>query len=392
MRRAGLPDVQRPSPLELLLLRAALLEPEAAAKAWAELRPRFDLDTMGGDHLGLFPMIYTNLVAGGIEDPDLGRLKGILRRNWVRNQQRVGDLVDVVTILGEAGISVIALNDMPVGSRDYDDLAARFMGDVDVLVPRDDAASALRVLRRSGWEVLTRARHGWALPHDDEWYLRVRHAAYLQRTDIVLHLHWLIGRQFLSDASRISDMTAFWDAAEPMTIGDVQTLAMCPADQLLSTCTNAMDSPFATKMWVADALNILRSDERTIDWNRLLEQAARRDSTLAMRDALTFVVEELDAPVPTSALARLWTTPVGRRERFGRALSTRSPASIFGSAARLAGTHLRQTTDAGTASTVGAFPAHVRDYAGVERMSELPPLLAQKLRGRAATIVRRRRS
>ncbi len=75
-----------PSGLDQQLLRVALLDDDRAAAAWHELRPQLDLDTIDWDQHRLMPLVERGLRRSGVDDPDLGRLRGIHRQSWSRNQ------------------------------------------------------------------------------------------------------------------------------------------------------------------------------------------------------------------------------------------------------------------------------------------------------------------
>src|SRR5689334_20225737 len=84
-----------------LLLRAALLDGDAAIRAWGEWRAahideQFDLASFR-----LLPLVYKNLAAAECDDAYMGRLKGVYRRSWfltqsllTRSAEAVGRLED----------------------------------------------------------------------------------------------------------------------------------------------------------------------------------------------------------------------------------------------------------------------------------------------------------
>jgi hypothetical protein len=76
-----------PTADELLLLKAALLDGNAALDAWHEFgAANAGIDHLEGDAYRLLPQLFRSLQSLGLEEPALGRLKGIYRHAWYANQ------------------------------------------------------------------------------------------------------------------------------------------------------------------------------------------------------------------------------------------------------------------------------------------------------------------
>ena len=82
-----------PNPQQELLLRAALLEGEAALSAWQQWQAEADLDHLDYGSFRLLPLLYQNLQRHQIKHPWLPTLKGIHRRTWYQNQLRLQSLL-----------------------------------------------------------------------------------------------------------------------------------------------------------------------------------------------------------------------------------------------------------------------------------------------------------
>ncbi|MHC5833634.1 MAG: nucleotidyltransferase family protein, partial [Nostoc sp.] len=79
----------RPTPAQELLLQASLLKEKAALTAWEQWRSSVDIEVLDAESYVLLPQLYQNLLAHGVEDPHMARLKGIYRRNWCANQLQI---------------------------------------------------------------------------------------------------------------------------------------------------------------------------------------------------------------------------------------------------------------------------------------------------------------
>jgi len=68
--------------------------------------------------------------------------------------------------------------------------------------------------------------------------------------------------------------------------------------------------------WVADAVMILHSSPREIDWDRLVRQAHERPLILPLRETLTYLHKVFDAPILSAVLYKLHSKSTSRMERF----------------------------------------------------------------------------
>src|SRR5271170_4657022 len=141
------PNVAQTQVLTAIFAPAA--EARSAFSGWRaglDLRDHFDTEVFR-----LLPLLYLRLFELGIEDDLIPRLKGVYRHAWVRNAQLFYDTGKALAALGEAGIPTLVLKGAPLALVSYSKPAARPMGDLDVAVPKECRAEAVRVLRAEGW-------------------------------------------------------------------------------------------------------------------------------------------------------------------------------------------------------------------------------------------------
>src|SRR5262249_10575434 len=98
MRTVALNEADR------LPLPAAILKGEPARAAYSALRAGLDLDALDYGRQRLLPLLHRNLAEFAIEDPQLGRLRGVRHYHWARNQVRIKELAPVLANLAAAGI------------------------------------------------------------------------------------------------------------------------------------------------------------------------------------------------------------------------------------------------------------------------------------------------
>jgi hypothetical protein len=293
-----------PNQEQEMLLRAALLAGDAALHAWQQWQLGTDIDRVDAGSYRLLPKLYRNLEANGSKDPLLGRLKGVYRNTWYRNQLLFHHASNVLSSFHQAGIETLCLKGAAMVALYYRDPGLRHMEDIDVLVRPQQALDAIRLLEKSGWQ--SRGQYG-------EAWLTYEHAAeFTDNANRNLDLHWRVmwdGRPDVPDDN-------FWHAALKVKVGGIDTLALNASDQLLHVCVHGANwNVMPPLRWVADAMTIMQSSSR-IDWDRLTEQARTRELTLVMYETLKYLRDLLDAPVPSGILEGFRDSSVSNRQKF----------------------------------------------------------------------------
>lgn len=296
---------------QLLLLRTALLPDNGAISAWQQWRSQvnIEIENVDAGSFRLLPLVYRNLKKLNVNDPLLGRLKGIYRQTWYQNQVQLHEAAAVVRLFQAAGIDAMLLKGAPLTLRYYQDEGVRPMTDVDVLVPTAQRDAAINCLSQAGWQ-----SHWRPTSKLTEDYLRIKHSwnfTHPNGGEIDLHWHAFIeclGTQADSD---------FWAWAQPLEFFGVGAKILCPTDQLLHTCVHGMAfNKTPTVHWLADALTIIRVAQPAVDWERLVNQAQQLRLSLILSAALGYLRLLLDAPVPAETLSQLAALPVSRLERL----------------------------------------------------------------------------
>jgi hypothetical protein len=304
-----------PPPEHELLLRVAAGEQEQALSAWREWTERHRLDAVDEGAQRLLPLVYRRLVALGVDDPHLGRLKGLYRRAWYRNQILFRHAASALAELQGAGLETMLLKGASLSLLYYRDDGVRPMDDVDVLVRADSPELALEALTRSGW---TRAT---ATPLDA--LVAVRHAEELAGPGAArLDLHW-------NALWQPGDDGRLWERSVETAIAGQPARALSPAHELLVACVHGTGSSEAPSIrWAADALTILAAAAGGVAWGDLVAHARDRRLTLAVADALAYLRGELGAPVPEAVLGQLRSTATRRHERLGQRALAATPGPL----------------------------------------------------------------
>jgi putative nucleotidyltransferase-like protein len=347
----------RPSPGQELILKAALDPPEQGRLAWESWRASVDFDQIDHGSMRLLPLVYRNLGAESFDPEVARRMKGIYRRSWTHNQMLFRRAAGAIARLNGAGIETMVLKGASLSLLAYGSAGVRPMDDVDVLVPIERRVDAVEVMRAAGWRSEKADAEAWA---------RVHHSMGIHGPEGGnMDLHWFSLWQPARDEP-------LWQGAVPLELSGTQTLAPCPADQLLLVCVHGTPwSPLPPFRWIADAAAVIRSSGDNLDWDRLLAEAERRQLTVASAAALGYLREEFGLAVPAIVLDRLRAAPASRHERaaFRAACQPDGPLRTL----RMAWDRYRRLRDLDTgAPRPAGFVSFARRFWGLDSVWQLP--------------------
>ncbi len=288
-----------------LLLRAAVAKGPAALAAWQAWSRAVDIETdLDHGSFRLLPLLYVNLQQMGVVDPLMGRLKGIYRQAWSKNQTLFHDLAIVVERLQAAGIKTMLLKGAPLSLLYYKNNGARPMADIDLLVPHAQARPAYDLLVAAGWT---------PTPTLNEGLLNYDHSLHFTNASgRELDLHWC-----LFHGCCHGDETDFWATAAPVRMAGVATLAPGPTEMLFHTVVHGMAwNPEPPIRWVADAMTLIQSPDAAIDWTRLIQLAERHRVGLRLKNGLAYLGAAFPAAVPPAVMDALNHLPVRYLEKM----------------------------------------------------------------------------
>ena len=365
MRRAGFTGDIWPDEIQELLLRAALLPGDRAAAAWAAVRPQIDVDHLPGELHRLMPPLSKALVASGVDDPDLPRLKGVYQFSWYRNQLLFADAALLLAGLEAGGVATMLLRGAAMAIAYHGDEGVRPMNDLDMLVRENQMDRARHVAGSYGWQ---------PVPGSARFERREAAVALRNQQGQLARLHWQPSRNLSLPAAAWEPL---WRRAREVGFRGVSTLVPNPADHLVHACIDgARANSGSVLRWIADC-TVLLGAVPDLDWDVVVAEAGRHRASRLVGEALQYLAQALEVQVPSAALQALAATPTTRRERLAHRLSlTTIPRAA--SAAEVLGRFTRLTADLPLARALATAPAFLQALLGVERRRDLPVAVARK--------------
>jgi hypothetical protein len=309
LKKRFLPDFKQLLLLEICLLR----DPDAARNAWKTWKPSINFDELEPASFRVMSLVYRRMIELGIEDPDEGRIKGIYRYHWTRNQIAWRGKDKIVRKLGERGIDTLLLKGAALSRTVYPEPATRGMHDLDILVPLASAETAMALLTGEGWV----AQQFKAIHATIE---RFHGCSFVHPEFRELDLHWHVMRS----CCRTERDLELWAGARPLVIDGIQTKVLCPADMFLHACEHGTHpSPASTLQWMVDATFIIRNSPAPFDWARLMDQANKFRLVPMVRNTLEFIRSHFEPSIPQEVIHELSATPVALRDRAAYFLAGR---------------------------------------------------------------------
>jgi hypothetical protein len=204
------------------------------------------------------------------------------------NRSLLGRLERLLACFHERSIDCIVLKGADVVPRLYGVLGLRPMLDIDLLVRPPDLPAIDAIVKGLGYRSAIDENPSYIDPDDttsldiaeDIWYL--------------------------------DDVEGIWQRAAARMQGSVPAKGMGASDLLVFLTAYAV--VFRGELSASFARDVaLLVDREAVDWDFVVEEAARRDLTAPIYHGLSYAVRKGGATIPARTLARL--TPSGRRER-----------------------------------------------------------------------------
>lgn len=309
-----------------LLLRASLLEGRDAFDAWKEWESKVDIDLLDQGSRRLLPLLYRNLRSHGVENSLMGMFKGIYRLTWFSNQMLFRKMSTLLHTMNDSGIQTMVFKGAALVLLHYKDYGLRPMDDFDVLIRSEHVMPAFDLLTKLGWKPMTKV--GWRpergpLKAFPEKLLSIRHAMlFINAEGRQFDLHWHVSSACCYENADDD----YWEGATKINFNEVATHALDPTDELFHICVHgSWWNPVPSIRWVADAIIIMNNTKSDIDWKRLTSQAQKRRLVLQTRNALCYLRDVFNAPVPQAILQGLQNMTVSSIERMEYRIRSRPP-------------------------------------------------------------------
>lgn len=389
-----------PDAAEESFLRLVLASDAEFPARWAAWKQTTVFDDIPFAVMRALPMLHLRLTALAIEDDEItGRIRGVYRQAWFRNQLLLDRTAAIVADFAAAGIPVLLLKGIAMLTDIYASAGARMTNDADLLIHEADAVAAVARLRAAGWHQL-----GLALTDTIAFtgaHMAVSHAATFEMADRArLDLHW---HAFYNEAEehplrllmlrkppvRHALSAAQWLRARPATLKGVPVLLQSLEDMLLHSIVHGARAnrhrPFR---WVLDAAAII--DTGRLDFGRFGDIVAETDYVVHVQVACRYLAERMDIALPAGFLDRIEAMPVRAAAVRDYHRSGRLPAPpLLGSLPSIWYVYWKAHASGSLGRRIAGLPAYLRAQWNIEPGSGFARFAYGKYRDRLPLWLRR---
>ena len=285
---------------------------EAIAMASDLLRRDLDWDYVVEASIrhGVSPLFYYGLKqVSQVVDLDtlvpvctMEELEKLYRGNQSRNRRLYSVIGDIFKAFGQAGIQALGLKDVQLAMEVYPDVGLRPMGDIDVLIHREDYEKVAACMADLGFVPLPSPnipftlKYAWAhhfrRPDDNVW------------VDVqwnVLQIEWDVYREGNFDF----EIDRMWRGANLMTIDDCQIRVPKPEDMLFHLCLHLEGHAYSELILFCDIAELLRHCGHRLDWQYLVDITKKYKVESSVYYVLFQVQRLFKAPLPPFLLRKL---------------------------------------------------------------------------------------
>ena len=274
----------QPDATQELLLKAALMPPEAAVDCWQRWQGRTDIEKLDYASFRLLPLLYKNLQSAGIEGTALVRYRSVYRHFWYKNKLYLHRLGGFLERYNQTGAELpLLLKGVPLILNYYSDPGLRPMADIDILIREDDLQVAFATLQESGWVAEKQ------LPDRTTslWLLAERECHFRNREGMEIDLHWnLLQESFLGK----DEINACIGRGREVTISAGMALIPDATDLFYHVLSHGVRwNSVHPLRWIPDVKVILERDGGRIEWNRIIDMARRDHLGLRLKRAIQYL-------------------------------------------------------------------------------------------------------
>jgi hypothetical protein len=254
---------------------------------------------------GVAPLLYTNIRRVN-EDHIVGkdvmdRLKKSYLMTAAMNMRLYKELRRILEALKDKRIDVIVLKGAFLAETVYGDIGLRSMGDIDLLVKKEDLSRTDKIMTDLRYVAST-------LKHSHEWYAENHHHLppyYQSENGVKVEIHWHIVK--LSKPFHEKMIERFWKRARPIKLANTQALALSPEDLLLHLCLHSLSHGFAPKVLLRQLCDIsesLKYYEKEFNWIQFQEDMNEYQLTRLIYSTFYFIKKVLGNNITDNVLSQ----------------------------------------------------------------------------------------
>lgn len=236
----------------------------------------------------------------------------VTSRNLLLREETKG----ILRMFAKDRISVVTLKGMALLETIYRDIGLRPIGDIDLLIKREELGKIDKVLKQLGFS----SPFNWKDYKDICISKYLNSLYYLKgqgKIPIIIHLHWHIINTTVP-ANLYGDkieMDKFWEGAEETTIAGVKSLIMAPHHLLIHLSEHILRHSYDRYILFCDIYEAVNYYKKRLDWDLLAQDSIKFNLNKPVYYSLYFTSKFLEAGIPKGTLDILKPSHFNRGEK-----------------------------------------------------------------------------
>ncbi len=210
-----------------------------------------------------------------------------------RNLALAGELRTLLRAFRDQRIRCLALRGLALAERLYGSVPPRPMGDIDLLVRKEDLSQIQALFRELGFREMDR-RPGFAASFSYTLKFFVERSVM-----VIVEPHWTVAYPPFVDRL---DMEAVWSRCISARVVGEETLSLGREDLLIHLCLHLAHRDDAPFLWLYELDRYLRQESDTMRWDLVLSVSREVGIERLVAHALNEAVTKFGAPVPVEVL------------------------------------------------------------------------------------------
>jgi hypothetical protein len=217
----------------------------------------------------------------------------------LRNLVCTGELLRLLSVFQQNGISIVAFKGPVLAQAVYNDLSLREFVDLDIIVRHTDLCKAEDILADCGYQAQfpDRDYRSTFVAYQGQYAFRQ------SRTGLWVDLHWHLSSLKTEE---------IWPKLRQVRIAGRTIPTLANDDLALFLASHGTKEGWARLSWVCDFAQLLRTCEN-IDWAEVFHRARRVHASRALLLAIVLASTLLNAPGPTELASRARNDPSVQR-------------------------------------------------------------------------------
>lgn len=269
---------------------------------------------------GFMPLLYRCLKESGsdrkLPRSAIDRIKTSAFQLAARNITLAQELTSILRLFESRHVACAPIRGLALAELLYSDITARPMGDIDLLVRKEDLPIVADALRELGFREMNR-QPGFA-----QTYTNTLEFVKERQGWIIVEPHWTIAYPPFTD--RI-DMAALWKRCARGRVVGVDTWLPDRTDLLVHLCFHLIHrGESAPLLWYYEIARLIRLAQPEIEWAQIVRVANESSLELFVSEVLSVLQARFGSPVPDEILSQLKTNHFTRSTHsVGRLLEHR---------------------------------------------------------------------